>query len=355
MPQTQRSSSLPSFNNVQPLVSMEDLTMEATPIGRGFFGEVYRGVWRGATVAVKLIYRTSFNDQSAVEMFEKEVKLLSQLRFPHVIQFLAAGSSGEGEQATHFIITQYMDNGNLSSYVKDHFHELSVKPALRTKIFTDVCRGMVYLHGFKPRPIIHRDLCPQNILLDKHLDAVVADFGISRFLDEAGTKMTQTIGQWAYAAPELFRGETYNEKVDVYSYGVILNEVFTGISPTAGMDVMRFVNKVAYENHRPSTAIDTPAFFVDLISDCWKPLASERPTFAEILKRLIAYQEEQGFINSVTAAQLSKSIAETTGQMAADNSTDSTSKDNDSGIFGFSLRSGYVEQSCSYSVFEKKT
>ena len=182
---------------------------------------------------------------------------------------------------------------------------------LRARIIVDVVRGMLYLHSRSP-PVLHRDLNTKNLLLDDHWMTKLSDFGLSRVKDELD-KMTGNVGFLANIAPEVFKGEKYSEKADVFSFGMILYELFTGREPQEGMDILKYANEVAHSGFRPpfpgesraaqvavaknsgaSDSSNRPPFntlvihpeWKQLIQDCWDQNPEKRPSFAQILTRI---------------------------------------------------------------------
>jgi len=143
------------------------------------------------------------------------------------------------------------------------------------------------LHGHSP-PIIHRDLNSRNVLLDKDMTAVVADLGLSRFKDEQ--QMTNAVGMLPWIAPEVFRGETYCEKADVYSFAMLLFELLTAREPhTSGpqeITSVRFATLAAYNNHRPTLPSTVSPFWCELIQSCWIADAKQRPAFSFIQEQI---------------------------------------------------------------------
>lgn len=98
---------------------------------------------------------------------------------------------------------------------------------------TDICSAMAYLHP----NVVHRDLKPQNVLLDSHGRAKVCDFGIAKFKESTFmTTQNATAGTPAYMAPEMFEGVALTEKVDVFSFGVMVWESYTGSIPWKDYD-----------------------------------------------------------------------------------------------------------------------
>lgn len=256
-------------------------------IGKGYFGEVKRAVWNGTEVAVKIIYRNTYKGDFS--MFEKEVIILSHIRHPNVLMILAVTRTPEGNA----IITEYMSGGSLHLLVRDCFFTLETQPGLRHKIVSDICKGMAYLHANKPKPLLHRDLTSHNILLDRNLITKVADFGLSHVKQDASNK-TYGIGQIPWMAPEVLEGEIYTEKADVYSFGCILYELWTGKEPHASMiDPVAFGEAVKL-GYRPDVPACVPLGWHDLIDSCLNQDPALRPHFRDILHLLDSLHDDGG-------------------------------------------------------------
>ncbi|ELR22297.1 nonreceptor tyrosine kinase, putative [Acanthamoeba castellanii str. Neff] len=198
------------------VIDPRDLQLSDRVLGKGFFGEVKKGRWRGTPVAAKIIYRELFRSKSDEQLFDKEVRMLRSLHHPHVIQFLGVCQFKEKRQRC--IVTELMEKGSLHDLLRNEA-TLFKDPLLRVRIARDIAKGMCYLHMSDP-PTLHRDLTSKNILLDRFLRAKIADFGLSRFKEENGV-FTQGCGALAFMAPEVYRGEAYSEKADVYSYAIV--------------------------------------------------------------------------------------------------------------------------------------
>jgi len=151
-------------------------------IGQGTFGEVYKGTWRGAVVAVKKLTPQVITDEFLHE-FEKEVRLMQALRAPNVLQFL--GSSFVPPNIC--IVMEYMSRGSLYGIL--HNPAIVLEWPLILRMMADTARGMTYLHTCKP-PIIHRDLKSHNLLVDEFWKVKVCDFGLSTIMEQASQTMT---------------------------------------------------------------------------------------------------------------------------------------------------------------------
>ncbi|KAG5544867.1 hypothetical protein RHGRI_017357 [Rhododendron griersonianum] len=205
--------------------------------------------WRGIQVAVKLLGEELFTDEDKIKAFTDELALLQKIRHPNVVQFLGAVT----QSSPMMIVTEYLPKGDLRAFLK---RKGSLKPIIAVKFALDIARGMNYLHEHKPEAIIHRDLEPSNILRDDSGHLKVADFGVSKLLKVAKTvkedkPVTCQDTSWRYVAPEVFKNEEYDTKVDVFSFALILQEMLAW-----------------------------------LIEECWSQKPFMRPTFAQIIVKL---------------------------------------------------------------------
>ena len=157
------------------------------------------------------------------------------------------------------------------------------------QLATDVASGCHYLHRLKPA-IIHRDLKSSNILLTATGAAKIADFGLSRFFQQDIAEMTGQVGTPGWTAPEVFRHQTYDHKVDVYSFGIVLAECLSREKPYAGMDAMQAIFATVYRNKRPALPEGTPPPLEKLIKACWDAEPKKRPPMNKVLDTLRALE-----------------------------------------------------------------
>ncbi|XP_048328299.2 integrin-linked protein kinase 1 isoform X3 [Ziziphus jujuba] len=242
--------------------------------------------WRGIQVAVKTLEEELFTDEDKVKAFTDELALLQKIRHPNVVQFLGAVT----QSSPMMIVTEYLPKGDLYAYLK---RKGALKPATAVKFALDIARGMNYLHEHKPEAIIHRDLEPSNILRDDSGHLKVADFGVSKLLKVANTvkedrPVTCQDTSWRYVAPEVYRNEEYDTKVDVFSFALILQEMIEGCPPFSTKPEKE-VPKAYVANERPPFRAP-PKYYVyglkELIEECWSEEPFNRPTFRQIIKRL---------------------------------------------------------------------
>ncbi|KAI5069156.1 hypothetical protein GOP47_0015457 [Adiantum capillus-veneris] len=260
-------------------------------VEQGSFGEIRTVIWRGTKVAVKKI-KASLNANPQIRKeFQKELSIWKHLRHPNIVQFL--GAVTRGDQLA--IVTEYLQKGDLDKLMMRG--PLDADTAIMFAL--DIARGMNYLHEHKPVNLVHRDLTPKNLLLDDAGHLKVADFGLSKLL-EASSKnifesynMTGVTGSFRYMAPEVFRGEQYNKSVDVFSFAIIVAEMFQGRDSLSSESDHLVAGKRAHENIRPLlTAMTYPDGLKELLNLCWDDVPMKRPTFAEIIPCLEEIQRK---------------------------------------------------------------
>ncbi|KAL0537069.1 hypothetical protein IC582_026039 [Cucumis melo] len=244
-------------------------------IGIGFFGEVFRGIWNGTDVAIKVFLEQDLTPEN-IEDFCNEISILSRLRHPNVILFLGACT----KPPRLSMITEYMEMGSLYSLIHLSGQKKKLSWRRRLKMLRDICRGLMCIHRMK---IAHRDLKSANCLVNKHWTVKICDFGLSRILTDAPARGSPSAGTPEWMAPELFRNEPFTEKCDIFSLGVIMWELCTLNRPWEGVPPERVVYAVGTEGSR----LEIPEGPLGrLISDCWAE-PNERPSCEEILSRLL--------------------------------------------------------------------
>ncbi|XP_057547990.1 serine/threonine-protein kinase CTR1-like isoform X3 [Amaranthus tricolor] len=255
-------------------IDFSELTV-GTRVGIGFFGEVFRGIWNGTDVAIKVFLEQDLTSEN-MEDFCNEIAILSRLRHPNVILFLGACT----KPPRLSMVTEYMEMGSLYYLIHLSGQKKKLSWRRRFKMLHDICRGLMCIHRMK---IVHRDLKSANCLVNKHWTVKICDFGLSRIMTESPMKDSSSAGTPEWMAPELIRNEPFSEKCDIFSLGVIMWELCTLTRPWEGVPPERVVYAVANQGSR----LELPEGPLgQLIADCWAE-PHERPKCEDILSRLL--------------------------------------------------------------------
>ncbi|KAF6252116.1 kinase-like domain-containing protein [Scenedesmus sp. NREL 46B-D3] len=249
-------------------------------IDGGGYSLVYRGLWHGTPVAIKRWFNPQLQED-VQEEFRQEVMTLQQLRHPHVVQFLGACMKAPDL----CLVTEHMPHSLHRVLYEQQGVALDRKRVL--SLATDVARALLYLHHVARPAVVHRDVKPANFLLDRAWRVKIADFGLA-----ANSSKQANAGTPSYMAPELLQaGKPYSTKVDVYAFGVMLNEMLARSPPwsgTAAGDIRRQV----LAGQRPTIDLSVPKQLQQLVSACWDQQPEQRPDFVSILEQLTALAKQ---------------------------------------------------------------
>ncbi|CAH8361546.1 unnamed protein product [Eruca vesicaria subsp. sativa] len=273
----------------------DDLTI-GEEIGKGSCGTVYRGLWLGSVVAVK-VFSKEEHPEEVIQSFRQEVSMMKRLRHPNVLLFMGAVTSPQ----RLCIVSELLPRGSLFQLLQRKMSKLDWRR--RILMALDIAHGMNYLHCCSP-PIVHRDLKSSNLLVDRNLTVKVADFGLSRVKHETylTTKFGKGTPQWM--APEVLRNESADEKSDIYSFGVVLWELATEKIPWETLNSMQVIGAVGFMNQRLEIPKDIDPLWISLIESCWHSDAKLRSTFQELTEKLKDLQRKYTIQLQATCAVL---------------------------------------------------
>ncbi|CAN6223124.1 unnamed protein product [Urochloa humidicola] len=272
------------------IIKNEDLE-ELRELGSGTFGTVYHGKWRGSDVAIKRIKKSCFTGRSSelerlAHEFWREAEILSKLHHPNVVAFYGVVKDGPG--GTLATVTEFMVNGSLRHVLQRKDKYLDRRK--RLIIAMDAAFGLEYLHS---KNIVHFDLKCDNLLVNLKDQSrpicKVGDFGLSKI--KRNTLVSGGVrGTLPWMAPELLNGSSnkVSEKVDVFSFGIVLWEILTGEEPYANMHYGAIIGGIVNNTLRPPVPASCDPEWRRLMEQCWAPDPAQRPAFTEIAGRLRA-------------------------------------------------------------------
>uniref|UniRef100_A0A3B3ZX90 dual-specificity kinase n=1 Tax=Periophthalmus magnuspinnatus TaxID=409849 RepID=A0A3B3ZX90_9GOBI len=257
------------------LTRLDDFSSEW--IGSGFFSDVYRVHHRasGQVMALKM-NKLSSNRANML----REVQLMNRLSHPCILRFMGV-CVHEGQLHA---LTEYINGGNLEQLLDSN------KPLtwpMRVKLSLDIAEGLAYLHS---KGIFHRDLTSKNCLIkceESGFSAVVGDFGLAEKIptNTAEAEKLTVVGSPYWMAPEVLRGERYNEKADVFSYGIVLCEIIARVQ--ADPDFLPRTENFGLDYHTFQHMVgDCPHDFLQLTFNCCNMDPKLRPIFPDIVRSL---------------------------------------------------------------------
>uniref|UniRef100_A0A7I4XS35 Tyrosine-protein kinase n=1 Tax=Haemonchus contortus TaxID=6289 RepID=A0A7I4XS35_HAECO len=254
----------------------------STKIGAGAFGEVWVGTMQETPndppiqVAVKLT-KVDKENQTIMDDMYKEARLMRQYRHKNVVRFYGVAQKSADNA---MIVMEYVDGGALNNYLRKNTN-LPTKMLVGYAI--DAATGLAYLHA---KVCMHRDIACRNCLIDVSKGIVkLSDFGLSKQAETYNIPKDEKIPiKWQ--APEVIATRVYTAKSDVYSYGILLWEIFNyGQTPYKGMDNKTVREKVIFDpKFRPPTDETLPLAVIKVMNTCWRADPEKRPTMARVVQ-----------------------------------------------------------------------
>lgn len=284
-------------------------------VARGSFGSVHRGEYDGREVAVKLLTwgqpekMLQSEREFMRDLFAQEVLVWSTLEHKNICQFVGAllggpdsysfpsmvvdhGGALRVSRDVCCVVLEYLGGGTLKAMMADaqaRRKRLAVTRVVR--IALQVAQGLAYLHS---KNIVHRDLKSDNLLFDAKKKVVkIADFGIARAAP-TDKSMCRRTGTYGYMAPEVLKERPYDHKCDIYSFGVVLWELFCCKNPFpfAGLQVEE-VTSLVNQGVRPEIPCDCPPALAALMRQCWHNDPTQRPDMSRVVEVLQQMDKQQ--------------------------------------------------------------
>lgn len=223
---------------------------------------------------------------------DNELHILSKCIHPRIVQFLGAGKT----DIHTYMLFEYMENGNLEDYIS----KTKIDVREKYQLMLDICIGVHYLHNRKPEIVLHRDLKPGNILINKHGEAKISDFGISKLINNdmcnVFTGHTGETGTYIWMSPEVLKHEEYNYKSDIYCLGLILYFIWTEKKPFQEYNMNTIQIMFAKFQNKLEIHISDNQDMNDLVNLCCSYNKDVRPNTEYIIETLSEYMLRNDYI-----------------------------------------------------------
>lgn len=270
-------------------------------IASGGMGAVYEAEQFGAEgfikkVAIKTILPKYVQKSTFVSSFIGEAKLVANLVHQNIVQIHHLGRHGDG----YYIAMEYIDGINLTEFISIHRRiDKKVPPEIATFIVARICRGLEYAHNKrdeagKPLNLVHRDVCPNNIMISKEGEVKLTDFGVAKAAQFMEEHRNFLIGSVEYMSPEQASCESVDARSDIFSLGLVYYELLTGIRVfqcyNGDIDAtLERVKKCVIPDPR-QYRYDIPKGMVDILITCLQRLPDDRFQSAGELGYALEYQ-----------------------------------------------------------------
>jgi len=267
---------------------------------------IHTAVMNGKPVAVKTLKPECQDMAHAINEIEDELAIHSKLKHNNIVKLYGAGTTSKGHR---FIVLERLDGGTLTQVlgydtrIRDRRRRFWKKKNFALKEVLSYARALAdalaYCHG-RALPngmILHRDLKPDNMGFTLDGTLKLMDFGLARVMDNASSTSDETYamsgetGSLRYMSPEVAESKPYNHKADVFSFGILLWELFSCKKPFDGLNRDSFYERVVHGGGRPPIHKKWPKELTNLMIDCWSVDIEARPSFQQIVERIDSFNK----------------------------------------------------------------
>ena len=295
-------TNLQEFKNI-PGNLTKDSFSDIRHLCNGSHSNIYKAKYNEETVILKALMENSLYNEIARSEFNREIAILSRIKHPHIAQLVGFGDiANKAIEGRPLMAIECLNGDTLAFHLsKNKFQTKRPFTEGRClRMAKELAHAIYFLHDLVNSDclFIHRDLKPDNIGFTKDGTLKLMDFGLcisikKNSTSESAYQLTGFTGSLRYMAPEVALSKPYNEKVDVYGFGLILYSIFTGVTPFMGMKKEEFMKKVVKECYRPDIVYDdygkdvrASGKITDLMTRCWDPVSSNRPSAKELYETL---------------------------------------------------------------------
>ncbi|PRP76598.1 LRR receptor-like serine/threonine-protein kinase FLS2-like [Planoprotostelium fungivorum] len=252
---------------------LDNVRVDDLQLGSGYFGQVFRGMWNGTVVALKKM-RNEANDGQ--QRWKDEIVLLSKLNHPNIIRLLGIHMIDKHI----YMVIEYAFHGSLDKYLQNRENMDALSNNMLVVMCWDVVKGM--------------DLATRNLLVDKSLHIKITDFGMSRrdelYIQSVPDRAAPTPFRWT--APEVLLTGVATTKSDVWSYSIVIWEIFSAARiPYPELNNREVVEGVTHKGLRLSQPYRCPDDLFEIMKDCWQEDPQQRPSFNDIYNRMLSKYE----------------------------------------------------------------